>query len=210
LWADKDELAFRKVIPGNQRFQSLGIWAKFLVPAHDSVLVSCKDPSFSLSRTQNGDFVSALYLPYTNSEISGNELFVRYAPQAYGLHKAYVCISQGDLRDSVLLSGEGSETENYSYYIAPYGSDINGDGSLENPWYNLQKAVDTAKAGDEIICRGGEYFPDAMKDGHKTTVRIAHSGSTGQLISIRNYEGNFRCSTSKSNNPSSKAAGVSC
>jgi hypothetical protein len=191
LWADKDELAFRKVIPGNQRFQNVGIWAKFIRPADDSILVSCADPNFSLGKTLNGEFVSALYLPCEEAEITDTEIFVRYAPQAYGLHQAVLRISQGELKDSVLLSGEGSETENYSYYIAPYGSDINGDGSLENPWYNLQKAVDTAKAGDEIICRGGEYFPDAMKDGHKTTVRIAHSGSPGQLISIRNYEGEF-------------------
>ncbi|MDD2617653.1 MAG: T9SS type A sorting domain-containing protein [Bacteroidales bacterium] len=191
LWADKNQLAFRKVIPGNQRYQSIKIWAKFLVPANDSVLLSCTDPNFSLSRTQNGEFVSALYLPNNNGEISGSEIFVRYAPQNFGLHQAYLSISQGNLRDSILLSGEGSETENYSYYIAPYGSDTNGDGSLENPWYNLQKAVDTVRAGDEIICRGGEYFPDAMKDGSKTTVRISHSGSPGQWISIRNYEGEF-------------------
>ncbi len=191
LWADKKALAFRKVIPGNQRCQSVGIWAKFIMPADDSILVSCADPNFCLGRTQNGEFVSAMYLPCENAALSGTEIVVRYAPQSYGLHQAVLKISQGDVKDSVLLSGEGAETENYSYYIAPYGSDINGDGSLENPWYNLQKAVDTAKAGDEIICRGGEYFPDAMKDGHKTTVRISHSGLPGQLISIRNYEGEF-------------------
>ena len=37
-----------------------------------------------------------------------------------------------------------------TYYISPEGNDATGDGSFDNPWYNLGKAVSVAQAGDVI------------------------------------------------------------
>ena len=76
----------------------------------------------------------------------------------------------------------------HSFYIAPDGNDVTGDGTIEKPWFNLQYAVDKAEAGDEIICRGGIYKPTMKKDGQKYTVRISKSGTAEAPIVIRSYE----------------------
>ncbi|WP_171815439.1 carbohydrate-binding protein [Stanieria cyanosphaera] len=46
--------------------------------------------------------------------------------------------------------------EGATYYLAPYGNDSN-DGSLENPFFSLEKVSSIAKPGDVIYLRGGEY-----------------------------------------------------
>lgn len=46
--------------------------------------------------------------------------------------------------------------EGADYYLAPYGNDSN-DGSLENPFFSLEKVASVAKPGDVIYLRGGEY-----------------------------------------------------
>ncbi len=76
----------------------------------------------------------------------------------------------------------------HTYFIAPDGNDETGDGSMENPWFNLQYAVDRAVAGDHIVCRGGTYKPTMKKDGKKYTVRITTSGTADSPIVIRSYE----------------------
>jgi len=74
------------------------------------------------------------------------------------------------------------------YFIAPDGSDAQGDGTIERPWQNLQYAIDHAVAGDHIVCRGGVYKPTMKKDGQKLTIRITTSGTAERPIVIRSYE----------------------
>jgi hypothetical protein len=76
----------------------------------------------------------------------------------------------------------------HELYIAPDGSDQTGNGTKENPWFNLQYAIDHAVAGDHIVCRGGVYKPTMKKDGKKYTVRISTSGTADKPIVIRSYE----------------------
>jgi len=76
----------------------------------------------------------------------------------------------------------------HELYIAPDGSDQQGDGTIDHPWQNLQYAVDRAVAGDHIVCRGGTYRPTMRKDGSKLTVRITTSGTAQAPIVIRSYE----------------------
>ncbi|MCH5306480.1 MAG: hypothetical protein J1E37_00265 [Prevotella sp.] len=72
-------------------------------------------------------------------------------------------------------------------YIAPNGDDTNGDGSLEKPWFDLQKAINAAQPGTHIICRGGTYLQKVQSDG-KFTVRIKSNGTAENPIIIRSYE----------------------
>ncbi len=74
-----------------------------------------------------------------------------------------------------------------TYFIAPDGNDNTGDGTIDNPWHNLQFVVNKAQPGDHIVCRGGTYHPSANSDG-KYTVRISTSGTAEAPIVIRNYE----------------------
>lgn len=46
------------------------------------------------------------------------------------------------------------------YYCDPNGNDATGDGSAARPFFNLQKAVDLAKAGDIIYMNAGTYKYD--------------------------------------------------
>ena len=73
-------------------------------------------------------------------------------------------------------------------YIAPDGNDQTGDGSLEHPWQDLQKAINAATPGTHIVCRGGTYTQQVQSDG-KFTVRIKSSGTAENPIVIRCYNG---------------------
>ena len=73
-------------------------------------------------------------------------------------------------------------------YIAPDGNDLTGDGTINRPWAGLQRAVDAAKPGTHIVCRGGTYVQKPQADG-KFTVRIKSSGTAEAPIVIRCYDG---------------------
>ncbi|MFQ5965744.1 MAG: choice-of-anchor Q domain-containing protein [Candidatus Scalinduaceae bacterium] len=62
------------------------------------------------------------------------------------------------------------------FYIAPNGDDVNGDGSIGNPWVTLQKAQDNMVAGDTVYCRGGKY--------PRQNVRWTASGTPSNWITI--------------------------
>lgn len=76
----------------------------------------------------------------------------------------------------------------HEYYIAPDGSDTEGDGTISKPWFNLQYAVNKAVAGDHIVCRGGTYKFTTRDSSGKLTVRIKSSGTAEAPIVIRSYE----------------------
>lgn len=74
------------------------------------------------------------------------------------------------------------------YYIAPDGSDTEGDGTIDHPWNNLQFAVNKAQPGDHIVCRGGTYRPSMRDSSGKLTVRLKSSGTADAPIVIRSYQ----------------------
>lgn len=67
------------------------------------------------------------------------------------------------------------------YYVSPTGSD-SGAGTLGQPFGSLQYAHDLAQPGDEILLRGGTY---RLSEG----VHLTNDGTSGQPITVRNYEG---------------------
>lgn len=75
-----------------------------------------------------------------------------------------------------------------TYYISPAGNDETGDGSFENPWFNIGKAVSVAQAGDVIFCRGGRYKLSWRGTDGKLTVRLSQSGTAAAPIVISAYE----------------------
>jgi hypothetical protein len=50
------------------------------------------------------------------------------------------------------------------YYLSPQGNDIQGNGSINNPWFTLEKAWRAASPGDTILLRGGTYLYITMQD----------------------------------------------
>ena len=75
-----------------------------------------------------------------------------------------------------------------TYYISPEGNDETGNGSFENPWYNLGKAISVAQAGDVIYCRGGRYLMSWRGTDGKLTLRLSQSGTAAAPIVISAYE----------------------
>jgi hypothetical protein len=56
---------------------------------------------------------------------------------------------------SVLLYGAKAEAVNY--YVSPNGNDANAGTSISAPWRTIQKAANTAIAGDRVYIRSGAY-----------------------------------------------------
>jgi len=44
------------------------------------------------------------------------------------------------------------------WYIDTAGSDVTGNGSIDNPYHTFKKAIDVASDGDTIYARGGRYM----------------------------------------------------
>lgn len=175
---------------GNTVKRSFYLNARYLEPTDSSMLwLSCSG-CFQLADSIAGAYSQRLSIQYTGSTVDSTVVYVQFQPTALVSYCDTLKINGGGASAIVLLSGTGSDTDARIWYISPSGSD-SGDGSYEVPWYNLQLAVDSAVAGDTIVCRGGTYYPTRMKDGSCTTVRLAASGSAAKRISIVNYPDEF-------------------
>jgi hypothetical protein len=73
------------------------------------------------------------------------------------------------------------------YYVSPTGSDSN-PGTQASPWGTVQKAANTAVAGDTVWFRGGTYSPSAgitfSKSGTSDTNRINYFAYQGEVPKI--------------------------
>lgn len=65
-----------------------------------------------------------------------------------------------------------------AYYLSPTGDDTNGKGTIDSPWFTLNKAWSVVKAGDLIYMRGGTY---QYKTGQSLRNK---SGAAGNLIKV--------------------------
>lgn len=68
-----------------------------------------------------------------------------------------------------------------TYWVHPEGDD-DAAGTREAPWASPQKAVDTARAGDTVVFRGGTYL---LTD----RITFRHSGTAEAWITFRGYPG---------------------
>ena len=68
-----------------------------------------------------------------------------------------------------------------SYYVSPTGDD-DAAGTIGAPWGTLEYAVDQLTAGDTLYALSGTFTPTAQ-------ITPANNGSSGNLITIRNYPG---------------------
>ena len=176
---------FGSVKTGTFTKRSFTVSAKFLAPADGNItLTSTAD--FLISTSLTDGFGTSLNLPYTAGSLLNTLVYVQFSPTALHNYSATLIFSGGGAAAQLPLLGIGSNTDAKTYYLSPTGTDA-GEGTFDSPWYNLQKAVDAAVAGDTILLRGGSYFPTMMKDGTKTTVRISASGTAAKRITIKNY-----------------------
>lgn len=69
-----------------------------------------------------------------------------------------------------------------TFWCSPTGDDQTADGTLEKPFFSLQRAVNLAGAGDTIVMLPGTYVYDAR-------VNISNCGSREKLITLRCDDG---------------------
>lgn len=67
------------------------------------------------------------------------------------------------------------------YYLSPSGNDGNS-GTIGSPWFTLNQAWGSISAGDTVYMRGGTYNYVSQQDC------TGVSGSSGNPITIRNYQ----------------------
>lgn len=80
-----------------------------------------------------------------------------------------------------------------SFYLSPQGNDLSGNGSIEAPWFTLEKAWKAAAAGDTIWLRGGTFEYITMQD------LIGKNGANGKRIKIWAFPGERPVITKGSN-----------
>lgn len=186
LISSVQRMNFMNVAPGNTRDRSFSLSGVLL--DGESVSLSLTGDAFTMS-ADGVDFGTSISLPVVNNTLSDTAIIVRFAPVALQSYSATLTVTCGSAQKTISISGVGAETSSNEYYISPSGNDQTGDGSFENPWYNIQYAVNQAVAGDVIICRGGTYSPNMRDSSGKTTVRIRKSGTAEQPYTIRAYDG---------------------
>lgn len=69
------------------------------------------------------------------------------------------------------------------FYLAPNGNDVTGNGSINLPWFTLNRAWAAVIAGDTIYLRGGEFM-------YTTQQTLSYkSGTSNKMIMIWAYPG---------------------
>ncbi|NDW11435.1 T9SS C-terminal target domain-containing protein [Bacteroides sp. 214] len=178
-------IKFGDIKTGTTAKRSFSFSAKYL-NSTDGVITLTSSPDFLISTQSATGFENSLNISYSESKVGAQTIYVQFAPSELKDYTLSLTLAGGGASSELTLSGTGSDTDAKTYYIAPNGDDEN-EGTYDSPWYNLQKAVDAAVAGDFIVCRGGTYYPNMKKDGSKTTIRLNHSGEAGKRITIMAY-----------------------
>jgi hypothetical protein len=92
-------------------------------------------------------------------------------------------------------NGDGPFTATDAIYVSPSGSDTNGNGTSDKPYYSLTKAMSNVKAGQGIYMRGGTY-------AYSAAVELAKEGTADAKYYIWAYPGeipviNFQATSGK-------------
>ncbi len=74
-----------------------------------------------------------------------------------------------------------------TYHVGPEGNDNTGDGTTENPFFTIQKAVDTAISGDTVLVSPGTYegAVEINMKGIILTSQFIFSGDESDIDSTR-------------------------
>ena len=67
-----------------------------------------------------------------------------------------------------------------TYYVAPGGDDVSGDGSALQPWASITRALDSVSDGAAILVRPGTYTGQ---------VRLRGSFDAGVTLRDRQFDG---------------------
>lgn len=166
--------------------------------------------SISISNATSGAQVSAYWdgiLISNRSAVNGTISFGEVNFEQYRLHGLIIKASAGSFSlDSVTLTPVSAPVvETADYYVALYGNDITGDGSITKPFRTFTKAnavllalgSTTARADKVVMVRGGTY--NAATDGTvygvidggvtRYGIRLSAGGTQGHPVIWKPYPG---------------------
>jgi hypothetical protein len=109
---------------------------------------------------------------YTISSVSSNDV---------GSYSVLVSNTAGSVTSVVAFLSLGEPVTNGTYYVSPTGNDSN-PGTYNQPFWNLQKALNLAQPGDTIYMRGGTFL-------YVSTLRVTNSGTALAPINLWAYPG---------------------
>lgn len=103
---------------------------------------------------------------------------------------AVIVTSQGNTAAMAQKADGAPSSVSCAYYVSPSGSDEK-PGTLAEPWKTVQKAFDTASAGQTTCFRKGTYPETPLPDPtSKTATQLENqSGAPGNPIVFTNYPG---------------------
>jgi len=87
---------------------------------------------------------------------------------------------------SGLFMGKSDGLMAKTYYVATSGSD-DYPGTLDSPWATIEKAIETAQAGDIVYIRGGVYYSAPI--GIRPSDGYGNNGTSSNYIHYFNYPG---------------------
>lgn len=170
---------------GGSKDLTVNLSAQYLEPAAGQITITSDNDALTFASTSDGTFSKSLTLDYTASSLSGS-FIVRFTPTEYTTYDIKAIVTGGGTETVVAVTGKGAESDSREIFIAPDGND-QAAGTIDAPWLNLQKAVNEARPGDIIYCRGGRYNFTTRDSSGKLTVRIKNSGTAASPITIRAY-----------------------
>jgi hypothetical protein len=88
------------------------------------------------------------------------------------------------------LAAAANQVAAATYYLATNGNDSPNNGSLSSPWYSINRAMQTMKAGDVLQVRGGRYYYNTMqtinKGGSATWTQVVNYAGEYPILDYRN------------------------
>ncbi|MCX7985141.1 MAG: right-handed parallel beta-helix repeat-containing protein [Bacteroidetes bacterium] len=133
---------------------------RFLDVAQSPITISAPD-GFEVSLSKEEGYTKLLSIPITSEVLPTTTIYVRFLPSERKSYSGSLVHRGAGIQECTLqVSGNGVDSTDLTaqaIYIAPDGNDVTGDGSITNPFFSLQKAVDIVKPGGTIYMRGGVY-----------------------------------------------------
>lgn len=170
---------------GGYKDRAVELLGSYLEPDEGIITVTADCDAVTFATSADGPFTGAISIGYTGSALDTG-IYVRFAPAEKKSYVASLNVTGGGADCQLTVKGKGADDDSREIFIAPDGDD-NGAGTAEEPWLNLQKAVNAARPGDIIYCRGGRYHFTTRDSSGKLTVRIKNSGTPDAPITIKAY-----------------------
>ena len=175
-------IKFGRIKTGLEDKREFYVSGKYLEPVSGNITITGTN-DFQVS-VDNVTYTPSITIPYTNSAISSQIIYIRFSPAQLQDYSGDILISGGGSEIQTLtVSGSGSDTDNKVYYLSPNGKDTNA-GNYDSPWFTLGKAIETVKPGDIVYVRGGEY----LYPGKTFRINANNSGTADKRICIFAYE----------------------